>query len=422
MEQASDMSHSTAQATFDIAIVGGGLVGASLALALAGTGLSLVVIEAQSPESESQPSFDDRTTALGNGSRRVFEALGIWSKLAEEAAPIRRIHVSDAGRFGFARVEAQQLQLDALGYVVSNRVLGRELWAALRATPAVTLRMPAQVRQVQLAAAGATLEVQDADGVSMLQARLVVAADGAQSLVRRVAGIGAQRNDYAQTAIVTTLRTDQPLDGTAHERFTTQGPMALLPLRSTHQGNWHGLVWAAAPDEAVKLLALDDAQFMQQWQQAFGWRAGAALQLGRRASYPLSLQQADATVATRAVLLGNASQALHPVAGQGFNLGLRDAAELAEVLAEAVAEGLDPGSAQVLARFEAQRGADRQGVVRFTDALVRVFSDTRPGVAALRDLGLLAFDLLPVAKQALSRVSLGFGTQTPRLTRGQALR
>jgi 2-octaprenyl-6-methoxyphenol hydroxylase len=204
-----------------------------------------------------------------------------------------------------------------------------------------------------------------------------------------VAGIGAQRNDYAQTAIVTTLRTDQPLDGTAHERFTTQGPMALLPLRSTRQGNWHGLVWAAAPDEAIKLLALDDAQFMQQWQQAFGWRAGAALQLGRRASYPLSLQQADATVATRAVLLGNASQALHPVAGQGFNLGLRDAAELAEVLAEAVAEGLDPGSAQVLARFEAQRGADRQGVVRFTDALVRVFSDTRPGVAALRDLGLL---------------------------------
>lgn len=411
-----------AAGTVDIAIVGGGLVGASLALALAGTGLSLVVIEAQAPESDAQPSFDDRTTALGNGSRRVFEALGIWPKLAEEAAPIRRIHVSDAGRFGFARVEAAQLQLDALGYVVSNRVLGRELWAALRATPAVQLRMPAQVRQVRLAAQGATLEIEDAQGVSHLQARLVVAADGAQSLVRRVAGIGAQREDYSQTAIVTTVRTDQPSDGTAHERFTTQGPMALLPLRSARQGNWHGLIWAAAPQVAEQLLALDDAQFIKQWQQAFGWRAGAALQLGRRASYPLSLQRADATVATRAVLLGNASQALHPVAGQGFNLGLRDAADLAQVLADAVAEGLDPGSAQVLARFEAHRAGDRQGVVRFTDALVRVFSDTRPGVATLRDLGLLAFDLLPVAKQALSRVSLGFGDHTPRLTRGQALR
>lgn len=416
------MNHTGTADSFDIAIVGGGLVGASLALALAGTGLSLVVIEAQAPESESQPSFDDRTTALGNGSRRVFEALGLWSKLADEAAPIRRIHVSDAGRFGFARVEAAQLQLDALGYVVSNRVLGRELWSALRATPAVTLRMPAQVHQVQLAAQGATLELQDAQGTSTLQARLVVAADGAQSLVRRVAGIGAQREDYAQTAIVTTVRTDQPGDGTAHERFTTQGPMALLPLRSTRAGHWHGLVWAAAPQVAEQLLALDDAQFIKQWQQAFGWRAGAAVQLGRRGAYPLSLQRADATVATRAVLLGNASQALHPVAGQGFNLGLRDAADLAEVLADAAAEGLDPGSPQVLARFEAHRAGDRQGVVRFTDALVRVFSDTRPGVATLRDLGLLAFDLLPVAKQALSRVSLGFGDHTPRLTRGQALR
>lgn len=405
----------------DIAIVGGGLVGASLALALARTGLSLVLIEAQPPESDSQPSFDDRTTALGNGSRRVFEALGVWPGLAGEAAPIRRIHVSDAGRFGFARVEASQLQLDALGYVVSNRVLGRALWSALRETPAVTLCMPAQVQGVQLLPEGAQLQVDAGQGQQLLRARLVVAADGAQSLVRQAAGIGVQRDGYAQTAIVTSVRTDQPGDGTAHERFTTHGPMALLPLRTPRQGHWHGLVWAAAPDEAQRLLALDDAAFLREWQQAFGWRAGAGVQLARRGSYPLSLVRAESTVATRAVLLGNASQALHPVAGQGFNLGLRDAADLAEVIAEAAAQGEDPGAATVLARFEAHRAADRQGVVRFTDALVRLFSDTRPGVPALRDLGLLAFDLLPAAKQALGRLSLGFGAHTPRLTRGEAL-
>jgi 2-octaprenyl-6-methoxyphenol hydroxylase len=197
--------------------------------------------------------------------------------------------------------------------------------------------------------------------------------------------------------------------------------MALLPLRGAGTGHWHTLVWAAAPADAQALLALTPQQFLARWQQLFGWRAGRALQLGHRSAYPLSLVRATTAVGPRSVLLGNAAQAMHPVAGQGFNLGLRDAAELAEVLTEVARRGGDVGEAAVLQRYAAQRAADRDGVVRFTDALVRVFADRRPGVGVLRDMGLLAFDLLPPAKRMLGRVSLGFGGRRSALTRGVPL-
>jgi 2-octaprenyl-6-methoxyphenol hydroxylase len=406
----------------DVAIVGGGMVGASLALALRGTGVSVLLVEPFPPESAQQPSFDERTTALGNGSRRAFEALGLWERLLPEAAPIRRIHVSDAGRFGFARVEAGEFGLEALGHVVPNRAIGRELWNALRACDHVEACLPAQVQAVACGEAAVRLQVTMAGTSHWREASLVVAADGARSMVREAAGIGAVRRDYAQTAIVVPVRSDRPSDGTAFERFTTAGPMAVLPLRVAQPGHWYTIVWAAAPDDAERLMALDAAAFLQQWQQAFGWRAGRALQLGRRVAYPLSLQQADTVVAPRTVLLGNASQSLHPVAGQGFNLGLRDAAELAECLAGARASGqADLGDAALLSAYGERRRADRRGVVRFTDTLVRLFSDPRPGPALLRDLGLLGFDLLPPAKRALGRVSLGFGRSQPRLTRGMPL-
>jgi 2-octaprenyl-6-methoxyphenol hydroxylase len=396
-------------------------VGASLALALAPTGLRVLVIEAFEPGSGDQPSFDERTSALGNGSRQVFEALGLWSRLLPDAASIRRIHVSDAGHFGFARLEADEFGQSALGYVVPNRVIGRELWAALRDLAAVDVCMPARVTQVTLDAGAATVTFEHEGRQRRVGARLVVAADGAQSLVRAAAGIDATRDDYDQTAIVAALRTDAADDGTAYERFTAAGPMALLPLKLPSAGHWRTLVWAARPDDARALMALDDATFMARWQDAFGWRAGRATQLGRRVAYPLALVRAGGGTATRAVLLGNASQSLHPVAGQGFNLGLRDAAALAELLAEAARRGEDLGAPALLARYEAQRSEDRDGVVRFTDRLVRGFSDARPGRAALRNLGLLLFDLLPPAKRALSRISFGFGSASPRLTRGLPL-
>ncbi|MDR2215246.1 MAG: 2-octaprenyl-6-methoxyphenyl hydroxylase [Nevskiaceae bacterium] len=413
------MSSSDSPARYDIAIVGGGLVGASLAVALRGSGRRVLLVEAFAPDSAAQPSFDERTTALGNASRRVFEALKVWPAMRAEAAPINAIHVSDAGRFAFARLEAARLGLDALGYVVPNRVIGRALWSALSMDSALSLRVPARVESLERQADAVTLGIVSDTGVESVSASLIVACDGGASKVRELLGIAATVDDYSQHAVIANVLTDLPNDGVAYERFTPAGPMALLPLAAGPEAGWRMLVWAARPEDAQRLQQLDAAQFLREWQQAFGWRAGRALRLGARARYPLALTRSDASVAERVVLIGNAAQALHPVAGQGFNLGLRDAAALAESLMETRG---DWGDAQLLAGFVGARQADRDGVVRFTDTLVRTFSDTRPMVAGLRDAGLLLFDLLPPAKQALSRVSLGFGRRTPRLARGLPLR
>jgi 2-octaprenyl-6-methoxyphenol hydroxylase len=364
-----------------------------------------------------QPSFDERTTALGNASRRIFEALGIWQMLAPEAAAIRSIHVSDAGRFGFARLRAQEQGIEAFGYVVPNRALGAALWGKLHDSALLRVRVPARLAALDISAAGVRLEVEAAAGgaTEVFSARLVVAADGAHSQVRAAAGIEAQVEDYQQVAVVANLRSDEPHEGRAFERFTPAGPIALLPLA----GGGLAAIWAMAPTQAQRLLALSDPDYLTELQAAFGWRAGRFTHLGRRASYELRLTRAAAALATRTVLIGNAAQALHPVAGQGFNLGLRDAAMLAEVLA---ADSGDAGAPERLARFAAWRSADRGGVVRFTDSLVRLFGDTRPGVGLIRNLGLLAFDLSPPAKSALARVSAGFGGPVPRLARGLPVR
>jgi 2-octaprenyl-6-methoxyphenol hydroxylase len=404
----------------DVVIVGGGMVGASLALALAGTGLEVMMIEGVAPGSNAQPSFDERTTALGNASRRVFEGLGVWDGIAPQASAIRTIHVSDAGRFGFARLNASEQGIDAFGYVVTNRIIGAALWAKLAEAQGVTLRAPAHPEGIQITPERVRLTVVDDrpqhNSVrEEITARLIVAADGAHSSVRAAAGIGASVEDYEQVAIAANLATDRAHDGTAYERFTPTGPLALLPL---FDGSY-GVVWSVTPAEAIRVLALDDVAFLAELQQRFGWRAGRFTRVGRRASYPLKLTRAATTVSTRAVLIGNAAQALHPVAGQGFNLGLRDAAMLAEVL---VAERTDPGSAELLARFEQWRSGDRGGVIRFTDGLIKLFGDTRPGMGLARNFGLLLFDLTPPAKSALARVGAGFAGPTPRLARGLALR
>jgi 2-octaprenyl-6-methoxyphenol hydroxylase len=397
---------------FDIAVVGGGMVGASLALALAAAGRRIVLIEGVSPDSGAHASFDERTTALGNASRRVLEALGVWGGVADQCGVIRAIHVSDAGRLAFARLVAQEQGIAAFGHVVPNRVLGAALWAQIRRTPAISVHMPAKVESVKTDTAGVTLTLAGTNTV--LRARLAVAADGAHSAVRRDAGITATETDYDQVAIVANVATDLPHDGTAYERFTPAGPLALLPL---HDGSYT-LVWARTPQAAAEALSASDEIFLNLLQQHFGWRAGKFIRAGRRSSYPLKLTRAAAAVAERTVLIGNAAQSLHPVAGQGFNLGLRDAAALAELVAQ---EG-DPGSPALLETFAQDRAADRRGVTRFTDGLIRLFGDSRAPVRWARDAGLLLFDLLPPAKSALARVSLGFGGRTPRLARGLPLR
>jgi 2-octaprenyl-6-methoxyphenol hydroxylase len=425
---AQTAAHDAADAAVDvdIAIVGGGMVGASLALALAPSSLRIALVEGVDPAAAApQPSFDDRTTALGNGTRRILEALGVWEQVRPEAAPIRSIHVSDAGRYGFARLEAAQQGVDAFGYVVVNRVLGRALWSRLGAQPALLRCMPARATGGGLAGDARVLALDSpgADVPKALRARLLVAADGAQSLLRSVAGIEAEVADYGQVAVIANLAPDRPHQDVAYERFTPSGPIALLPLAS---GDW-GVVWTLTPERAAEALAWDDARFLDELQRCFGWRAGRFTRVGRRASYPLKLTRATAATAERLVLIGNAAQSLHPVAGQGFNLGLRDAATLAELLVDRAAQcaaggaSFDAGAAEVLSEFAQRRAEDRGGVTRFTDGLVRLFGDGRPGVGFARDLGLLLFDLSPTAKAALSRVSWGFAGRTPRLARGLPL-
>jgi 2-octaprenyl-6-methoxyphenol hydroxylase len=405
-------------AEYDVAIVGGGMVGASFALALRGTKARVLLIEGVAHDAAGQPSFDERTTALGNGSRQIFESLGVWQHMAGESAAIRSIHVSDAGRFGVARLDAKEQGVEAFGHLVPNRVIGRVLWQALRASPNITLAVPASLAGATLHDEGVELEVHAQGNATRVRAAVAVAADGAGSVLRASAGIDAGVEDYEQVAIVVNAATDRPHTGEAFERFTPAGPLAVLPRKDATDAGAYAVIWAVRPERATELLALDDGAFAAQLQQAFGWRAGRWTRIGKRNAYPLSLSRAQDTVAGRVVLIGNAAQALHPVAGQGFNLGLRDAATLAEMLAQFPAAH---EAGEVLARFAAWRDEDRKGVTRFTDSLVKLFGSERPGLGLVRNFGLLMFDLSPAAKRALSRVSWGFAGRMPRLARGLPL-
>ena len=408
--------------TYDVAIVGGGMVGATLAVALAPLNLRVALIEAIPHNAAAQPSFDERTTALSNGSRRILEAIGVWSALDTAATPIAKIHVSDQGRFGFARIDAREQGLKAMGYVVANRALGSALWSRLSSQetkvfcPAVLSGLTAndEAVKIEFAESGAKIAI---------DAKLIVAADGTQSVVRSAFGVAAEVRDYGQTAVITTVLPQRFHDNVAYERFTPEGPLALLPL----DGGRCTLVLTLAKDAAQSALAWSDQEFLAEVQRRFGFRLGRFLKVGRRVPYPLSLTQSERTSAPRCVIIGNAAQGLHPVAGMGFNLGLRDVASLAELIAENARgaadarKHADPGNAQLLHEYDAWRRADRGGVIAFTDGLVRMFSNPSSVVARVRNLGLLAFDLLPPAKSALSRLSTGGGGRVPKLARGVAL-
>ncbi|MEI6458877.1 MAG: 2-octaprenyl-6-methoxyphenyl hydroxylase [Pseudomonadota bacterium] len=396
----------------DVAIVGGGLVGASLALALSGLGLSITLVEAVLPEDDAQPSFDTRTTALSNGSRRVFEGLGVWEEIAREATAIAKIHISERGRFGSAVIDAAEQGIPALGFVAENRVMGRALWRRLRHVTGLTLLAPAVVVTATVDASGSRLALMDG---RVIRARLAVAADGIASRVREGAGVGATSTEYGQVALIAQATPGRAHQQVAYERFASSGPIAALPIPDGRVG----LIWTLEPSEATRILALDDAPFLAELQEAFGWRLGRLRAISQRYAYPLALIKADATEAPRTAIIGAAAQGMHPIAGQGFNLGLRDAATLAEVLADTL--GQDPGSAAVLARYAQWRRRDRDAIIGFTDGLVRLFSSRFAPVRFARGLGLLLFDLSPTAKSAMSRLSQGFAGRLPRLARGLPL-
>jgi len=405
------------QGPYDLVIVGGGMVGASLAIALSGRGLSIALVEAHAPGSGSQPSYDDRAIALAYGSRRIFEALELWPALRPLAEPILDIHVSDRGHFGFTRLSATDEGVPALGYVVTARELGGVLLERLAAD--ATLEVIAPARVVSFVDRGDRVDVEiERDGVmSMLTCRLLVAADGGNSSIRSQLDVPVVRRQYGQSAVVTNITPSQPHRNVAYERFTDTGPMALLPMAEQRCA----VVWTVRDEQVEAVLALDDEAFLAAFQERFGYRLGRFVRVGRRAAYPLSLLRARESVRGRVAVIGNAAHTLHPIAGQGFNLGIRDVAALAEVIADASAAGRDIGSPRVLACYEGWRAAEQRNVALATDGLARLFSNPLGIVRLGRNLGLLAMEFLPAAKHPLARGAMGLLGRQPRLARGVPL-
>ena len=405
---------------YDIIVAGGGMIGTSLGLALAPLNLRVGVVEAVARGAEQQPSFDDRSTALSRSTQRTFEAMGLWPQIVAAATPIKSIHVSDKGRFGFAHIDAGEQGVEALGYVVINRVLGQVLSASLAAVDGLEFMCPARIAAVNTAADHVTVTVDEPAGQRALRCRLLVAADGAGSTVRDMIGISASRVDYEQWAVVGNVLPDRAHDNRAFERFTDAGPLAMLPLG----GNRAAFVWIMPPPRGREMLSLGDDEFTAVLQDTFGFRLGRFSRIGTRAAYPLALTRANGLIARRSVVVGNAAHGLHPVAAQGFNLGMRDVAALCDCIfdAQTAANGpTDTGIATILEKYADWRRSDQIKLVRFTDGIVRLFGDRRAPVRALRDLGMLGFDLLPGVRRAFARHTMGLAGRLPRLSRGLPL-
>ncbi len=407
------MSASAENLSFDVVIVGGGLVGASVALGLVGSKLRVALVESASTPS-GEATWDERCIAINLASQRILESLGVWPALLRAAAPITSTHISEQGRFGVARFAAADAQVDALGFNVPMRRLGEALWQKLAQSRRAQIISPAKVTGVDTGADDAELFLDDG---RVLRARLVVAADGMHSPLRAGAGIDAAHRDYQQSAVVTAVRTRRTHRGCAYERFTAEGPIAVLPKPWEAAENVCSLIWTIPADQVEQRLQWSDAEFLAQAHQAFGERLGQFTALGRRVAHPLHQVVSEQLMAPRTVFVGNAAQSLHPVAAQGFNLGLRDAATLAEVLTEADREGIDPGDDDLLLGYCKRREQDRRAVSRFTDGIVQLFSNRIPGLRGLRHLGLLAIDLAPPLREAVLWQNLGFGGQSPASAR-----
>lgn len=403
---------------YDIVIVGGGMIGTSLALALAPLGLRIAVVEAIARKQDQQPSFDDRSTALSRSTQRMFEAMGLWDAVVAAATPIASIHVSDKGRFGFSHINAAEQGVEALGYVVINRVLGEVLQANLAAAKNVDVFCPARIESIELGPEQASATLSSDDGEQTLTCKLLVAADGANSAVREMMGISAQQREYGQRAVIGNLLPEKNMEHRAFERFTPQGPLAILPIAEDRAG----FVWTVAEHDADRVMALDDNEFLAEIQAEFGYRLGEFSRVGSRASYPLILSKAVRLTATRSVLIGNSAHGLHPVSAQGFNLGMRDVAALCDCIADASSDEVDPGNTQLLQRYAEWRRADQKKLVHFTDSLVRLFGSSRPGLRTLRNIGMLGFDLIPGVRPMFARHTMGLAGELPRLSRGVPIR
>lgn len=404
---------------YDLAIVGGGLVGASLACALAPLGVSMVLLEAVPPRVAAQPGYDDRTLALSASSCRILQGIGVWPLIEQDVTPIRKIYVTELNRPGRVELDARELGLSCFGHVAEARVLGAAMLRSLPRLPGVNFVYPARLKSLEHTGHGVRLSVQGADGDAVFAARLVVGADGADSLVRAALGIEVDRHDYGQTAVICNVTPRQAHGGRAFEMFTPTGPFALLP----HVSDRCGLVWCVASAAAEALMQLPEEEFLRQAQARFGDALGPWQRSGRRTSYPLRLVRARSDSATRAIILGNAAHAIHPLGAQGFNLGLRDVAVLAELIAaQREQDGLaDPGSPALLRAYSQWRAPDQSETIAYSDGLARLYANPTALAGLVRHAGLLAHALIPPLRRHLAVRAMGYRGRIPRLALGEAL-
>lgn len=397
-------------AVYDVIIIGGGMVGASLLAALRNhPDKKIALVEAVPFDSSSQPSFDDRSIALSYGSRRIFESLGLWSAIEPRVEAIKTIHVSDRGHLGATRLHHHEERVEALGYVAENKVVGRVLMDAVQQLPHVDWYCPATIESLQQSSDEVSIQIKSGMQIQHISARLLVAADGVHSVTRKLAGVEIMHSDYQQSAIITNLQTDQRHNGIAYERFTDSGPLAFLPMTE----NRYSVVWTCPREQTQSLLDLTDAEFSQQLQQRFGFRAGNIKKVGARVAYPLVYSEAEQLCRGRVVMIGNAAHTLHPVAGQGYNLALRDVAELAELIVNAD----DPGEASLLADYQAARLKDMRRIYKATDSLVKIFSNNHALLGHARAMGLISVDLLSPLRHLMARYSMGLAGRMNKLQR-----
>ena len=401
----------------DIVIAGGGMVGASLALQLAAVlpqELSICLVEGfalpaplATGRPEYHPSFDARSTALSYSSRLIYEKMAFWDELHQWLCPIDSIHVSSRGRFGSSLLQADDYAWSALGYVVENAWLGNALLQALYRQGRVEILSPARVVAAMPEGQGMRLQLEDTN-LSTIDTSLLLVADGATSGLREQLGVNVREKPYRQHALIANVAFAQPHAGCAYERFTDQGPVALLPLLASSPGeNRSALVWTLSPDQAEHLQACPAEEFLRALQDRFGYRLGRMLQVGERHCYPLSLIQSSEQVRQGVVVMGNAAHALHPVAGQGFNLALRDVAELAAVVARGVSEGRSPGDLALLQRYLKRQQPDQDRTIELSDRLPALFMQSDPVLGLARDLALSGLDILPPLKRIFVRHAAG---------------
>ncbi|WP_374249282.1 2-octaprenyl-6-methoxyphenyl hydroxylase [Thermomonas sp.] len=406
LSSCSDRAH-------DVLIVGGGLVGASLAIALDALGLDVGMVEA-APAGALPPVFDQRNLSFAEATIHALDALGVLALMRAPSGPIRRIHVSRSGDFGRMQLEAARYGRTEFGRVVVARDFGEALEARLAQLRHLVRYRPARCVGLGEGSDGLrALRIADDTGERTLRTRLLVAADGARSTVRDALGIATREHDYGQTLFVARLRAQRAPDGTAFERLTDHGPTALLPRGDGHYGLVHGV----PREDAEAVAALDDAAFLARVQDVFGWRAGRLQAVGPRSSYPMQGGVAECLIAPRAVLVGNAAQAIHPLGAQGFNLGLRDALTLAECIAEG---RTDPGDDAVLRRHALRRVDDRARTLAFSDGLAKLTANDTPLVRPLRSVGLVAGDALGWLQGWLVGGAMGYRGDVPALCRGAA--